>query len=877
MAEPGAQQKSRRTKPVKNPKTVKAPKKVRPRKSKKKASPRILPTTPTDLIDFSFDNSDLTEAVSRFAEKKKVNIILPQQAAAIKQKITFKPGHLLTLDEAEKYLYLFLDYAGYTPAPGEDFSIIIKNKEAISNPLPLYVFDTESALLPEDLPDNNAYIRVVYYLANLKVDDQATNPVVVILKEILSGLTNVFVDPVSNAIVISDKARVIISALQLLKELDSVSSKHTLVTLQLYNANARYVTDLLNTQILAVGNRMQMPGTNKSSTIGSYFSTNMRVVADERRNTLILMGKEAPVNRLKDFVREYMDAPLDSGQSVFHVYDLKYLDAQSFADVLTNVVTSSGFGDQKTAERTSGARRFFEGVVIRAETYRPAEAPQSQGAGAGNEFDQGATGGTVYKGGNRLLVAAQPADWEQLKKLIDQLDIPQRQVILEVLIVDYERDILKALQSQVRNLDRMDFVTGAAFQAANINSNILVSPGCTVPTAVQAAAQNTGDLLQKASNDFFKAAGGLNDAAKASAATQAAAIGQAAQAATTLQNGLTGAANATAGVAQLPTCPANATIATDLLQILSGNTIIPASPGTFAISFNDFNNSGIWGVLALLDQIGHAKVLSHPYLIALNNTNSQVYSSVIKRTDTDGSSSSGGAIQVNIGDIPAVLSMSLTPRISSEDRLNLEIVVQIEQFTTATGFTRNSRKVVTNVNLQGASEHGPGQVLVLGGLTQTVKTQTATETPILGRIPIIGWFFRGDTESTTETELGIFIRPTIIDPRRRANMSEYTRRKIRGGTRPVDESFLGNRKDPIVRFFFGTDSPERSIIEDYMRETRIVPAEDIAKAPRPAPHSRTFEPLEEFESSLLEGKIASPQASTQEALDLGLEPASLQN
>ena len=528
----------------------------------------------------------------------------------------------------------------------------------------------------------------------------------------------------------------------------------------------------------------------------------------------------------------------------------------------------------KRRERISGARRFFEGVVIRAETYQPVESPQpAQGAAAGSEFNQGSTAGTVYKGGNRLLIAAQPSDWEQLRKLVDKLDVPQLQVILEVLIVDYERDLDKRLNSQVRNLSRFDFLPGAGFQAAHITSNILTSAECMAAAASGASQLLTGDILQKAANDFASAAGSLGNAVKAGASTQAQALSQATQATNSLKDSLAGASKAAQNLAQAA-CPADTTITGDLLRFFTDTTgtIIPAAPGTAAVSFNDPAGTGIWGLLSILDNIGHAKVLSHPHLIALNNTNAQVYSSLIRRTQTDGSSSTGGAIQVNIGDIPATLSLSLTPRISSVDRLNLEVVVDVTQFTSDVGFTRNTRKVQTCVNLKGGSHRGPGQVLVIGGLTQTQKLQLVTETPILSRIPIIGWFFRGDREIVTETELGIFIRPTIVDPRRRTSMREYTTRKIRGGLRPVDESFMGNKKDPIVRFFFGLDSAESDIVEDYMRETRLVPAEDIAKAPPPSSRAEeTLVPLETFDASLRRGKEASPQPSTQEMLELQQE------
>jgi type II secretory pathway component GspD/PulD (secretin) len=728
--------------------------------AKKPKKPRLVERE--GLIDFTFDNTPLVDVIKLYAKKKKLNIILPQQTAAIKQKITFNPERLLTLKEAEKYLYLFLDYAGYTVSPGPDFAIVIKGKEAAKNALPFYVFDSSGNLKLEDLPDNDSFIRAVYYFSNLKVSDAADTPVIKVLQDILSSPENVFADSQSNGIILTDKSRVIKSALQILRELDSIGSRYVLTTLQLYNAGAPSVADLLKTQILAsqprgFGEEKSAPG------VGSYFSANMKVVADDRRNTLIIWGKEAAVNRLKDFVREYMDAPPESGKSVFHVYDLKYLDAESFATVLAQVVQSQGIGgEQTTTAQTAGARKLFEGVVVRAETYKPVESPV-QTAGQPSDFEQSSSPvsstGTVFRGGNRILVAAQPSDWDQIKRLIDQLDIPQRQVILEVMICDYTRSEVKSLGSQVRDLERMDFRPGVGFQTAHLNDTTpIIVNSDTNPTSI------TGDLLR-----LFSDSGG----------------------------------NATSIISSI-------------------------DAGSFVISLNDPAGTGIWGVLSLLNSIGSARILTHPYLVALNNTNATINNTEIRRGTGDNSSSQGGAITVNIQDFTATVSLSLTPRISSSDRLNIEVIVQIQEFLSNAGFDRASRVMQTNVNMS-----SPDQVLVLGGLTRLLKTESTSETPILGRIPLFQWFFRRTELSTQETELAIFIRPTIIEPKLRDTMNAYTRSKIRTGARTADAYALGNEKDPIIRFFFGTTPPEEPIIEDYMRETNIVPAPEIIKPESP--------------------------------------------
>ena len=54
-----------------------------------------------------------------------------------------------------------------------------------------------------------------------------------------------------------------------------------------------------------------------------------------------------------------------------------------------------------------------------------------------------------------------------------------------------------------------------------------------------------------------------------------------------------------------------------------------------------------------------------------------------------------------------------------------------------------------------------GQTVVIGGLMEDRETGSVKKIPILGDIPILGFFFRSSGEDTTKTELLIFLTPTV--------------------------------------------------------------------------------------------------------------------
>ena len=55
-----------------------------------------------------------------------------------------------------------------------------------------------------------------------------------------------------------------------------------------------------------------------------------------------------------------------------------------------------------------------------------------------------------------------------------------------------------------------------------------------------------------------------------------------------------------------------------------------------------------------------------------------------------------------------------------------------------------------------------GHTLVLGGLLRSAENKVVRKVPFLGYIPILGWLFTSTKNSRKNTDLVIFITPTIV-------------------------------------------------------------------------------------------------------------------
>ena len=56
-----------------------------------------------------------------------------------------------------------------------------------------------------------------------------------------------------------------------------------------------------------------------------------------------------------------------------------------------------------------------------------------------------------------------------------------------------------------------------------------------------------------------------------------------------------------------------------------------------------------------------------------------------------------------------------------------------------------------------------GEIVVIGGLMQSITEDLYSQTPILGDLPFIGNLFRNKSQREVKKELIILIKPTIVE------------------------------------------------------------------------------------------------------------------
>jgi type IV pilus assembly protein PilQ len=155
---------------------------------------------------------------------------------------------------------------------------------------------------------------------------------------------------------------------------------------------------------------------------------------------------------------------------------------------------------------------------------------------------------------------------------------------------------------------------------------------------------------------------------------------------------------------------------------------------------------------------GRGEIVSAPRVITANGKEASIEQGVEIPYQE---SASSGATTTQFK--KAVLSLKVTPQITPDDRIILDLTVSKDNVgqvvPSATGGfvpSIDTREITTQVLVN------DGQTVVLGGIMETERRDTVNKVPYLGDIPGLGVLFRSKSRTDDKSELLIFVTPKIL-------------------------------------------------------------------------------------------------------------------
>ena len=112
------------------------------------------------------------------------------------------------------------------------------------------------------------------------------------------------------------------------------------------------------------------------------------------------------------------------------------------------------------------------------------------------------------------------------------------------------------------------------------------------------------------------------------------------------------------------------------------------------------------------------------------------------------------------------VSLSFTPTIIGEDRINLHVRPEVSEISSTNSVVILNFQVpgITTRRAETTVELGSGQSFAIAGLLNSSTKQNVSRYPGLAELPILGPLFRSDHFKNEESELVIIVTPYIVQP-----------------------------------------------------------------------------------------------------------------
>ncbi len=188
---------------------------------------------------------------------------------------------------------------------------------------------------------------------------------------------------------------------------------------------------------------------------------------------------------------------------------------------------------------------------------------------------------------------------------------------------------------------------------------------------------------------------------------------------------------------------------------LNVNLPVANAAGTIAFQVARLANGTILDLeLSALEKENKGEVIASPRITTANQKEAYIEQGV-EIPYQEAASSGATATQFK----KAVLSLTVTPHITPDDKIILDLVVTqdtISDITSGLAPAIDTQRIGTQVLVNN------GETIVLGGIYQQAIISTVSKIPILGDIPYLGWLFRNSSQLNEKKELLIFVTPRIV-------------------------------------------------------------------------------------------------------------------
>ncbi len=507
----------------------------------------------------------------------------------------------------------------------------------------------------------------------------------------------VVADQRSNSLVVSASPRDIAEIAALIQRIDVAGAAAELKVFTIVNGDSTALTEMLRSLFSVSGSTPS--GTGDTGSLGQTSPVRMQFSVDHRTNSIIAVGTKEDLAVVEAILLRLDEGDLRERKTT--VFRLNNAFAENVAQSLNQWLQTERQVETQTQATISPFEQIEREVIIVPELAT-----------------------------NSLIVSATPRFFNEVVKIVKDLDERPPMVLIQVLI------------AQVALNDTDQFGVELGLQDSVLFDRSLLSDvqQITTTTTTQSAG---GATVQTTQQNVINANGqpGFNWNSPT---------------AQPLGNNLSSNAVATAG-----------TVGAQGLANFAMNRVDPT------LGFSGFvfsaSSDAVSILLRALQEKRRLEVLSRPQLMALDGQQGTVQVGQQVPTVTGISQTTFGQTN-NIIYRDVGLILNLIPRISPDGLVVMQIMAEKSQVSTEAGvpigFSSNGQAlnapIIDTTRALTTISATSGQTVILGGLIETTKSDIHRRVPIIADIPLLGNLFRYDSVAEGRREVLIILTPQIV-------------------------------------------------------------------------------------------------------------------
>jgi general secretion pathway protein D len=368
------------------------------------------------------DLKDLMTWVMGFTCK---NFLIDPRILATGKKITIMSPNKMSASEAYHLFLAALQTVGLTVVPKGNALKVVDSERAKHDTVPIL----------RSPPDGSDQV-VRYVLRPTYAQAETLKSAFTAIKSEAGDVTSI-----GSMVLITDYASHVRDMLQLAKLVDVPGGTEGIYTIPVKHADATKMSQML-TQIFGTTTTAPMPpppagaAAKPSDAVTEHPS---KILVDERTNTIIVAATEPAYLRAKALVDRIDIANDIEGGGTIHVYQLTTAVAEDIAKTLQQALDGNSRTTTQKPPGAPGGPTAPGGPPAPAGPPQPAPPPNT---GTAADALGAAVTGTVRvvadNKSNKLIIASSGRDFIAIRDVIRELDVPRRQVFIEMVVLEVQ-------------------------------------------------------------------------------------------------------------------------------------------------------------------------------------------------------------------------------------------------------------------------------------------------------------------------------------------------------------------------------------------------------------------------------------------------------